>query len=321
MNIPEDLIIRFLSNEASPEEQLLLHKWVSESSINKEVFDEYCDIWRVPVRSDAFDSRKAVDQVLGKVQDKKVHLKPRLWVKLVAAASLLIALTIGVLLLLNPIPDAQITWETRSTQPGKKLALTLEDGTKVLLNSGSTISWPIHFKDTIREVKLDGEAFFEVQKNPEQPFIVKTGSITTKVLGTSFNVNSAGDRIEVSVQSGRVGVYSNTTSTLLTPLEKIEIDVNSQTWLKSDADTDADFGWREGTLVFKDRTLKDAFKILERWYNVKITYTDSAVQNCRITGKYKKETINTVLYAIAEATGIQYTINNREVEITGKGCQ
>jgi len=105
----------------------------------------------------------------------------------------------------------EINWQTKTVPNGQKLSLTLWDGTVVKVNSGSTISFPEEFSDSLREVHLEGEAFFEVNRDILRPFIIKSGNVETVVLGTSFNVNAYPnqEQIKVAVAEGKVKVVGS----------------------------------------------------------------------------------------------------------------
>ncbi|WP_214225829.1 FecR domain-containing protein [Pedobacter sp. B4-66] len=161
---------------------------------------------------------------------------------------------------------------------GQRSTITLSDSSVVTLGAGSSISYPERFTDSTREVSLQGEAFFEITKNPEKPFIVQTGDVQTKVLGTSFKIEAfKGQKIAVAVATGKVQVDrkmagSGKLESLAVLLPGDAIGFNPVTGLKTNVNIPVVelTGWKKGKLTFTGTPLGEMLKVLERWYNVKI---------------------------------------------------
>lgn len=209
----------------------------------------------------------------------------------------------------------------KTTDLGQKMNLTLADGTQVHLNSGSTIEFPERFEGNTREVKFEGEAFFEVAKDPNKPFIIKSGEIHTTVLGTSFNINTYQEsrQIAVTVASGKVKVTSEDSEVFLGPNEQGVFDKSTKTISKEQTDIAAFLLWKDGILQFEDVTLTEVAKSLEHWYGVTFVFGNDKVGGCHLTATYDNEILSAVLESIVHAKkGLQYTyLDDKKILIKG----
>jgi len=225
----------------------------------------------------------------------------------------------------------EVTTHQRVAAPGEKIRFILSDGTQVHLNSGSQIEFPDSFDENSREVKLDGEAYFVVTSDPERPFMVHSGEITTKVLGTSFNVRSYSDDEEavVAVASGKVAVLESG-SDLLAENYGAVLEANQWTNYRADQHSfDTNSGdislftaWNSDVLIYMDDSLEDVAQKFELWYGVDIEFKDDAIKDCIIRGEHRGETLRNVLESITYAfVDMEYVINGREVFLSGRGCR
>lgn len=211
---------------------------------------------------------------------------------------------------------------------GKKSELLLADGTKVWLNAGSRLAFPSKFTKNIREVFLEGEACFEVEKNEEQPFIVKTGKLEIKVLGTHFNVSAypTDNVIETVLLEGSVSVERARTlglgksEVLLKPNQKASFKKEKNDFSVTD-ETDADIyiAWTYGWLKYERENLKSVLRKVERYYNVEIRLPDNYPQDDKITGKFDlKESLNEAMEILADASGTEFRIIGDKVYMEKK---
>lgn len=250
------------------------------------------------------------------VHDKNYR---RWW--LAAAAITLIIVSIGVFRLNKsdkPDTNVAITYITKETVNGVKHTISLPDGTKVKLNSGSSIKYPESFTDGSREVFLDGEGFFEVTENPQKPFIVRSSNIETQVIGTSFNMRAYKNEhvSKVAVLTGMVKVsLSDVESVLIAPKQMAVYDQDAQNLITSGFNFAEEVGWKEGILNFANEPLSQVFQELEVWYGIKIQPGDHVSLTDVYKGEFKNETLENVLSAIAYASGFQYYIEEKNVFI------
>ncbi len=208
---------------------------------------------------------------------------------------------------------------------GKKFELMLADGTKAYLNSGSSIKYPTHFLGKgDREVFLTGEAFFEVAKDKERPFVIYADAIGIEVLGTKFNVSSYPEdhTINTVLVEGSVSVFvkeegkSNEKRTAnLEPghMATWNRDLNDISF--EEVDVDMYVAWIGGKITFNHLAFKDIVKKLERHYNVSIQNTNKVLDEEVFTASFDKETLEEVLNTFSRNFAIQFNIENNQVVI------
>lgn len=229
-------------------------------------------------------------------------------------------------------PVQEIDLEHRVAAPGEKIQLILSDGTQVNLNSGSRIEFPESFGNDRREVILDGEAYFIVNSDPERPFIVHSGEIITRVLGTSFNVRSysAEEESVVAVTSGKVTVSESQSyfsagerfETVLEANQWTSYRVNQHSFDTNSGDISLFTAWNHGVLYYMNDSLADVARNFELWYGVNIEFKTDAIKDCIIRGEHREETLRNVLESITYAfEGMSYEINGKNVVLSGKGCK
>lgn len=219
----------------------------------------------------------------------------------------------------HQVPEDK-TWQSIYVPAGQRAELMLADGTKVWLNSRSTLTFPGSFKGNIRNVKLDGEGYFAVTKNVEQPFIVETNKCNVKVLGTEFNVMAyAADSVwETSLLEGAVEILvpgSNNSGMRLEPNMMASLKGNR---LVKGRIKEADyFLWREGLLCFNDISVRDMIEKLKLYYGVDIVVNNTRILKNRYTGKFRtKDGVEHVLKVLKLNNKFTYTKNDETNVIT-----
>ncbi|MBD8487800.1 FecR domain-containing protein [Echinicola sp. CAU 1574] len=212
----------------------------------------------------------------------------------------------------------EIIWLSKSSKPGTKMSFHLPDGSLVKLNANSTIEFPEHFSDSTREVRLAGQAFFDVEHDEAVPFVVSAGDLKVKVLGTSFDVNSRPDRVDqkVALLNGRVEVI--TTDGIresLSPMEMITYSKANKEMVKGNFDAEVVTGWKDGVIKFENTDFKEVFEILEGWYGVEIILSESVKFKGGLNGRYENEMLDNVLKGLAYTEGFEYRIDDKKVTI------
>ena len=239
---------------------------------------------------------------------KKIR-KKALSVKIMrVAAVLVLAMGIGFVIQQSLIP-AQIV---QITNRGEKKEITLQDGSIVILNRNSSISYPQTFDET-RNVKLTGEAYFKVKRNPEKPFIVTMHDITLKVLGTSFNINSYSTTpTKVSVLTGVVALKAHSGQRVVLTKNQ-QADFKNTVFNVTKEESREKIAWVSNIIILKRSTLAETAKILENWYNVDIVFEDPQLEQLRINGKFKEEKLDNILASIAfvKKLKIDYLTKNK----------
>ncbi|WP_372948476.1 FecR family protein [Mariniphaga sp.] len=211
---------------------------------------------------------------------------------------------------------------------GKKTELLLADGTKVWLNAGSRLAFPSKFTKNTREIYLEGEACFLVAKNENQPFIVKTGGLDVKVLGTHFNVSaySKDATIETVLLEGSVAVQKpkafglGKTEVVLKPSQKASFQKEESEFTVTDeVDVDLYVAWTYGWLKYDKESLLSVLRKVERYYNVEIQLPANYPGDDLITGKLDlKESLDAVMVVLADASRFEFRINENKVFIEKK---
>lgn len=229
------------------------------------------------------------------------------------AAVLVIALLAGNIFFFQKSVENQVaeSVQTITTPYGAKTNITLPDGSIVWLNSGSTLSYPTIFSKN-RPVTLVGEAFFEVEKN-DKPFIVSTDYGDVEVKGTSFNVKAFinDNAFETTLEEGVVAFKTKNTlnEVTLKPGEQVVKTANG--FIVKQVETKYFTSWKEGKLLFNKEPFPSFIKKLERWYNVKIEYSDAKLEELWYTGTIEMESISEVMEMISKAAPISYQFNNK----------
>jgi ferric-dicitrate binding protein FerR (iron transport regulator) len=215
--------------------------------------------------------------------------------------------------------DKKTEHHTLTVPRGGEFKTTLSDGTVVWLNSGSKLSYPALFNGKTREVHLVGEAYFEVAKDDQKPFVVHTQTIQTKVLGTAFNVSaySSDNFAAVTLEEGEVEVQTaNETRTLAPGIQARFVRADGSLQLYK---VDAYYytSWRGGVFSFNDLTLEDLCVKLSRWYDVDFEFHDEQLKQKRLNGAVKKDkSLNFILHVIELTSEIEFLLNeNNRIEI------
>jgi len=219
------------------------------------------------------------------------------------------------------VPPAE--WYQMYVPRGEKSRLVLPDGTKVWLNAETTLKYPVSDIGKQRIMKLEGEAFFEVKKDNNRPFIVKTPNYDVVVKGTSFNIMTYSDinRTETSLVTGEVTIRNikneKTKRTItLNAGEKIIFNKEDNSLSIENTDVKKEMAWKNNLFMFSKTKFEELCKRLERWYDVDITLADEDLKEIRYTGKFRnEETIWQVLDIIKITTPIRYELKDRKVTI------
>lgn len=247
----------------------------------------------------------------------------RMWLKRVSTvtASLLIPILIfSTVYLYREMDHYKQIPNIVSVNRGQRAGITLPDGTIVHLNSESKLTYTPEFNGKLREVSLEGEAFFEVTPNKEKPFIVKTSVFDVEVLGTSFNVSVYNDEniVETALIEGKVKLTMNgypSKPVYLTPSQKFVYSRNEQKGNISIMEEDSELAWKQGILAFNAVPLTEVFKRMERWYGVTIHYDKENLVNDKFTGQFKLISIQEMMNILRIHYNLKFKIENNDIYI------
>jgi len=205
---------------------------------------------------------------------------------------------------------------------GSKTNLKLVDGSLIWLNAGTTLKYDQEFGRENRDIELNGEAYFEVAKNKKLPFIVKTKKISVRALGTKFNVKAYPEEktTETILLEGSVRIWNQTAgkqkNILLEPDQKAIFHTELNDFAVSDITNTSDVSWFTDKWVVKNKNLEEFAKLLERRYNIRISFSDDRIRNYEFGGTIMDETIEQVLTAITYSAPVKYKIINKQVTLS-----
>jgi len=219
---------------------------------------------------------------------------------------------------------AQVNYITKTTSNGQKSTIMLKDGSKIILNSASSVRYPEFFTDSVRTIELQGEAFFEVAIDKKRPFVVISDNLNTTALGTSFNINTKNnDYTKVSLATGKVMVshhhskknQSEDRTYFLEPGEALSVNKSTAQAYKDDFNANEDLLWKDGILYFNDYTFSQIINKLEPWYDVKIDIQNKALATKKYTGKFDNVSLEKLLKNTGFTLGFDFFINDKNVTI------
>lgn len=213
----------------------------------------------------------------------------------------------------------EIVYNTLSVPLGGEYQIILSDSTKVWVNADSKLKYPIAFRSEQREVFLEGEAYFEVKKDRQHPFIVHTSRGSVKVLGTGFNVRDYQEEAKVvtTLVEGKVA-YSRTVQSdevVLVPGYQLE-DNGIAELIPRQVDVEMYVGWKDGKYIFEDATLEEIMQVLSRWYDVTVFYKSEKSKNLHFTGDLERyENINDFLHFMELGGKVRFNIQGKTIII------
>ncbi|WP_279297920.1 FecR family protein [Paraflavisolibacter caeni] len=380
----EEIIINFIDGTITSEEACFLNKWIQESEINKQLFEE---LTHPELVSKELQKFYTYDEELGwnRIETELAHrkkIKQTNWKYWTAAACMLgvivttvviffkgndniienkvatvvkndveapqskrafIQLANGETVALSSVEkgilteqgrvnivknsEGQIVYQGHATETvfntlvnprgGTVVSLVLNDGTRVWLNSESSLKYPNSFSGNERIVEITGEAYFEVAKDPAKKFIVKGNGVITEVFGTHFNVNTYNDEAEtkVTLQEGSVRVLKGASSGFLKPGQRAAFSNKSDQMAIDNTDVDKVLAWVYGDFNFDDETLPDIMRQLARWYDLEVSFEGKPPADLYSGIISRKSSLVTVLQILNAAEGIKYSIEGKKIKI------
>ncbi|PZR10876.1 MAG: hypothetical protein DI539_20975 [Flavobacterium psychrophilum] len=198
--------------------------------------------------------------------------------------------------------------------------ITIDDGSQIWINNKSKLTYPSKFDSDQRLVKLEGEAFFDVAKEPNRPFIIHTQGVRIQVLGTSFNVKSYDeeDEIVISLATGRIEVDAFGKRQILTPGDQLHYDKATNSCQRQRIDVAEASAWKEGWMVFNSTSLRDVVKTAERQYGIHVFMKEGIAAERKITLKVKQRGVDSLFQVLSYSTGLMYQIKGDSVILEPK---
>ncbi|ACU06203.1 FecR family protein [Pedobacter heparinus] len=328
----KQLFVNFILNRCSPAEIKQVEELVKNGGHELE--------WRTALEEteQEFANSEHADLVINERELFKrinysigtsVPSRQKLWGWLTAAASIILIAGVGLWLMRSEmrVPHAMEA-KSSSVQARKDTThkwIKLPDGSSVQLNYDSYLEYADSFEGkALREVRLIGEAYFDIKHDAKHPFVIHTGKIKTTVLGTAFNISAyqASKAVTVTVTRGKVKVEDeDRTLAILTPDQQLAWSARLPEPVKAKVNAEVVLEWKKQDLIMDDITLMEAAQMITERYGVKVRFNNEKVKTCRFTAAFlNRNDINQVLNVVADITGARLTLENNIVTIEGPGC-
>ncbi|MEX2235712.1 MAG: FecR domain-containing protein, partial [Cyclobacteriaceae bacterium] len=334
------LLDRYFQNEATDVERTELSLLIDSGEYDaelKEKIEAYLGADKGRRDVSAEEAKSALEKILPAKQAKVIALEDTSrsnlrWGWVAAAAMVVASVSIGWFMIgregdiLNaPIAQQQAQRIEASVFSGKQF-IRLPDGSTVLLNEDSELSFADTFGGESRQVILKGEAYFDVAHDPSRPFIIKTRNVTTTVLGTAFNVKAYEDdsEVKVTVTRGKVQV-ANERKTLgtITPDQQIAVNTATNAFVQTNLKAATETVWVDSALILNDVNMAQAATLIEDKFKAKIIFAREDLKECRITAAFLNgESLDQVMKVVSAVVLVEYTVQKDGiVKLDGKGCK
>lgn len=315
------LAIKVLSGNHQPGDEAELRRQLEHFPAFRSVFEGLKTYWQAddspPIDADAALAR-AWDKIGNPVATESepastIPMRRRSYKWIGIAAAVLLPLL--AFWLFYPGKKAPVEWAEKFNPNGVRSMIILPDGTKIWLNADSRLEYPVAFGEHEREIRLMGEAFLDVAKDPSRPFIVRLSKGAIRVLGTSFDIRAYKDEAETrtSVTSGLVAFIAGSDSVSLHPNEKAVLS-DGTVWV-SPTDAEADHNWINGILVFNNRSLREIGKELERYFGKPLRFSDESTGKYRYTATFRNNSEEEILTTLKKVKPFHFNITDKYIEI------
>lgn len=322
-----NIVAKQFSHEATAEELLYLQHWLEADAQHRLEYEELVKIWeqsKVTLSADSFDTNTAwlkIDKAIKYIQTSSIQetrvIRFSSYKKWLVAASIIGAISLGWFIwTIN-----QQEWKNVAAV-NKNEMLQLPDGSTVLLRKGSTLAWPAAFNKQLRTVKLNGEAFFQVQHKEDQPFLAITERSEVKVLGTSFLLHSNASIDEVVVVTGRVSVTDKDKS-----VNHVVITAGQKVVLKDDQFTQSNLtdsnyiAWKTGLLDFKNTPLVKVLEDATHYYGTSLELAPgqpNTTVSLPVTVRFENQPLDEVVDELCLIAGLKAKKENGKVVFSQK---
>lgn len=330
-HIDHELLTRYLADECSAAEKQEVEAWMAASSQNQKAFDDWKELWEIAdappspkVGEPSPAAKAAFQKVKGRLGGPEVKMKKtsgKVWLNIAAGFVLLFGAFFIVRMLSNADPEMQTLTSENTT-----IEQVLSDGSVITLNKNSQLEFPADFTGNTREVTLLGEAFFDIERDEEHPFIIHLPESDVEVLGTSFNIQAYPDsgEIIVSVATGKVRLAAKkrpSDNVTLIAGEAGSFDPVSEKTAKEKAMDPSAMYWNDHTLVFEETPLEGVFDLLQKLYNQPIEVSNPEINNCTLTATFKDDQLETILNIIAKTFKLRVEQIGEGYLLSGNGCK
>lgn len=321
MEKQNNIVEKYIRGSISEEEYNELQQQIQNDS-DSSVGDMLNECWQKDLNIHVMP-RAAKERTQRQINEKIKKDMRRVWFKrasTIAASILIPILIISTVYFYKEMDHYKQIPNIVSVNKGQRAGITLPDGTIVHLNSESKLTYTPDFNGKLREVVLEGEAFFEVTPNKEKPFIVKTSVFDVEVLGTSFNVSVYNDEniVETALMEGKVKLTMQgcpSKPVYLTPSQKFIYSRSDRQGTISIMEGDTELAWKQGILAFSAEPLEEVFRKIERWYGVTMHYDKESLVNDNFTGQFKMISIQEMMNILRMHYNLKFKIENNDIYI------
>jgi transmembrane sensor len=331
-----ELLAKYISNDCTVSEKVEVEAWINENENNLNIYKSAKKIWNLPEEnfepSDTktlWNNVKSKAGLQGTIEIEKNNItedRPTLFELIYGspflkyAAVFIIVLSISLIYYLSTsIPTSQ-NYLTLNVNLGDQQQIILSDGSKIILDAGSTLKYPEKFKDNVREIQLSGEAFFEVQHIHKKPFKVIAENAVIEVLGTKFNINTFNNNnsVNVLVTDGKVALSSlikGSNQKILTKGYFSSVDSTGNVSFPIETDVESTTSWLIGEKYFKNVLVTEVLDQIERWYDVQFKYDTTKLKNDELTLIIHKKSLTEMLELISGLTSLDYQIKGKTITL------
>ncbi|HBF89402.1 MAG TPA: hypothetical protein DDX39_12240 [Bacteroidales bacterium] len=319
-NITEEKLISFILGELNSSEFAEIQTWMDASDEHKRYVEELRKIWNetgnIKPEPIFVDTNKAWQKLSSRIEkQEKFEAKTKniFTINLLRIAAVIIPLiTISYLFFVSKQELKTITFLSKD----KIENYNLPDGSKITLNKNSKIAYLQDFNQEKREIKFNGEAFFNIQSNKQKPFVIKTSDVNIKVVGTSFNVNSIENQVVVIVKTGEVLFFRIDSITNDTNIISLEAGTKgiynriTKQLEKIETANENEIFWTSKKLTFDKTNLREVVKTLETCYGTKIEITNQNIENRHLSATFNNQNIDSVLAIIKTSLNLKISKQN-----------
>ncbi|MDR1368719.1 MAG: FecR domain-containing protein [Dysgonamonadaceae bacterium] len=320
-------IASVLDGNPTMEAMRYVDNWIAEDERNGLLFKRLSDTtYNQYIEQNACRAKEYIYvKMQAKIREAFLRAKLRTW-RYVAAASIAVLILSGSIAFLLTEPRNPVLVESK-TPAGSVTKLTLDDSTIVVLNASSTISYPLNFNKKVRSVKLTGEGYFEVAKDPGRPFIVETNNMKINVLGTHFNVKSYNEDLKsiTTLLEGSVKVefdnpdYPAGKPVILRPGQQIIFDKTTLQTTVTSVNPNLYASWKDGQCFFENEKFIDIVQILERQFGITIEIISPSLENQLYSGFFgRKDGVLHILNSFRKHRNFDYKQSDTGIEIYEK---
>ncbi len=318
----EEILSRYIAGECSQDEEIEVEELLESSAGAKSEYEELLKIRNAAqpeiIKQDAEAAWSRFAAAAGIEDDNKSASQTTFVVnRYLRYAAVILIFLLPIFYFSGLFSDPEIKMISLVVEAGDRQSITLNDGTKITLDAGSSLKYPEQFESG-RLVELNGEAYFEVAKNPDKPFIVIANQGEVKVLGTKFNIRSWKDinRVQLTVTEGKVS-FANTSSkenvVYLTTGQYSSIEGGSYPADPVNVEADRALGWLKNEKYFEDVSLSEVIAQFERWYKIDIRLSDKSALNDNVTINLKNKSYKENLELLSLVTGLNVTYNGNVI--------